>query len=679
MQYTIDYKNYTIKDIKDILSYTDSIIKTKRGRMDIKKILYYNIPAAFDIETSSWYDGDIKKACMYIWQFGINGHVITGRTWKEFKTLINKLIKYFDLSENKRLIVYVQNLSYEFQFIRKLFKFSEVFEIEERKVIKALYKGIEFRCSYALSGKKLSLMGKELAKYKVDKKVGDLDYDLIRHSKTILTEKELGYCINDVLVVMSYIQEKIEIDNGIQNIPLTATGYIRNLCKRNCYKTGDSRSSYHKFIKRLTLTEDLYDMCKNAFMGGYVHCNPIYSDVKLENIAGFDYTSSYPAQMVAKKRFPMSSPVYRENVTKEQLDLFTNKYCCLFEINIKNIKLKDDQYIAPLSISKCTGKVIDEDNGRIVEGKNITTTITELDWDTMKKFYNIYDYEVIKMYTFERGYLPQELIEVIIKLYEEKTKYKGVADKYVEYLFAKSQLNATFGMMVTDVFKQYDSIEKYNNSYGRFLYYPWGIWTTALARHALFTGIYECGEDFVYCDTDSIKMLNYEKHLNYINSYNDNIKNEIKIALLYHGIDTQKAVQRDITGEERPLGIWCFEGVCDEFKAIRAKAYIAKKNEEYELTLSGVAKDAGIKYLKSIGNPIDEFNCKMKFPAGHTGKLTHTYIDEAISGVVVDHNGVEGEYEELSYIHMEPCGYDMNVENSYIEAVKGIISIALSK
>ena len=32
---------------------------------------YYNIPCAFDIETSSFYEGDEKRAIMYIWQFAI--------------------------------------------------------------------------------------------------------------------------------------------------------------------------------------------------------------------------------------------------------------------------------------------------------------------------------------------------------------------------------------------------------------------------------------------------------------------------------------------------------------------------------------------------------------------------------------------------------------------------------
>ena len=69
----------------------------------------------------------------------------------------------------------------------------------------------EFRCSYLLSGYGLDLIGKNLLKYKVRKLSGEeFDYSLVRNEKTILSPLEMQYCINDVLVVMAYIQEKIE-------------------------------------------------------------------------------------------------------------------------------------------------------------------------------------------------------------------------------------------------------------------------------------------------------------------------------------------------------------------------------------------------------------------------------------------------------------------------------------
>ena len=59
---------------------------------------YYNIPCAFDIEVSSFYYNGEKRACMYIWQFGILNWVTYGRTWEEYKNAYNKAEPqiYFD-------------------------------------------------------------------------------------------------------------------------------------------------------------------------------------------------------------------------------------------------------------------------------------------------------------------------------------------------------------------------------------------------------------------------------------------------------------------------------------------------------------------------------------------------------------------------------------------------------
>ena len=152
-----EYENF----IDDVLSESEiPFIKNN------KKIEYANVPSAFDIESTSFYYGDKKCATMYVWQFGINGIITFGRTWDEFITLMDNLTTRLELSVKRRLIVYVHFLSFEFQFFRKWFEWESVFSIEERKPLYALTKtGIEFRCSYLLSGYGLDELGKQLKKY----------------------------------------------------------------------------------------------------------------------------------------------------------------------------------------------------------------------------------------------------------------------------------------------------------------------------------------------------------------------------------------------------------------------------------------------------------------------------------------------------------------------------------
>ena len=201
-----------------------------------KKTQYYNVPISFDIETSSFCLGGNKVAIMYEWTFSYNGEVWYGRYWQEFLDLIKILSYVLDLSLERRIIIFVHNLSYEFQFIRKRFMWDKIFALQEREILYGCtIDGVEFRCSYLLSGYSLANLAKNLHRFKIKKLVGDLDYSLIRTPLTPLTEQELQYCINDVQIVVAYITELIIRDRGITNLQLTKTGYVRKFCRDSCY------------------------------------------------------------------------------------------------------------------------------------------------------------------------------------------------------------------------------------------------------------------------------------------------------------------------------------------------------------------------------------------------------------------------------------------------------------
>ena len=91
----------------DFDEFIDGICRDTRRK---RKIEYYNIPCSFDIETSSFYDQGEKAACMYIWMFDIDDHIIIGRTWDEFILLLTKLQFKLSLHPEFRILVcYIQN------------------------------------------------------------------------------------------------------------------------------------------------------------------------------------------------------------------------------------------------------------------------------------------------------------------------------------------------------------------------------------------------------------------------------------------------------------------------------------------------------------------------------------------------------------------------------------------
>lgn len=86
---------------KDFLLSISSLVDGNNIVVDNKKRGYYNIPAGFDIETSSFYQDGEKRSIMYIWQFGIWNFVTAGRTWSEFLGLLDCVKKNHAIGERK--------------------------------------------------------------------------------------------------------------------------------------------------------------------------------------------------------------------------------------------------------------------------------------------------------------------------------------------------------------------------------------------------------------------------------------------------------------------------------------------------------------------------------------------------------------------------------------------------
>lgn len=263
---------------------------------------------SFDIETTSYlvlngvaisaeeYENLTKKeqeacekcSCMYIWMFSINDIVYYGRTWEEFVTFIGRLNEH--VPELK--IVFIHNLAFEFQYLKSYFRFKEVMARKSHKVMKAKMEdyNIELRCTLMMTNVRLAKLP-SLFNLPVEKMVGDLDYNKIRHPKTKLDDKELGYCENDCLVIYYYIKYEIDTYENVKNIPLTSTGHVRRELKnliRKDYK--------YKRLTRKAINTDphIYNMLCEAFGGGYTHANYTYAGDIIEGVDSWDFTSSYP-------------------------------------------------------------------------------------------------------------------------------------------------------------------------------------------------------------------------------------------------------------------------------------------------------------------------------------------------------------------------------------------------
>ena len=671
-------------------------IAVKR-RYDKSSIGYLDMPCAFDTETTSFIDDSGEEsATMYAWAIGINGSVMIGRTWEELTTVFNSLVNRFRLSDEKRMVFYVHNLGFDFQFMRKWFTWSDVFAIKPLTPIYAVTdNGLEFRDSYILSALSLAKTGENLQKYKVKKMVGDLDYKKYRHCKTPLTDAEIGYIANDVRVVMAYIQECIEDDGSIAKIPLTNTGRVRRYCRNACFNGGRyKKADYMKLINKLTLSPADYLQLRNAFQGGFTHANPFMVGKELENIASYDLTSAYPTTMIAEK-FPMSAPIPVHDLDAQKFEESIKYYCCLFDCRFKNLrpKLFFENY---LSKSKCRNGVnVVTTNGRVITAESLETTLTEQDYFIMDAFYTWDKMEVWNMKRFYKWYLPKDFVKAILDLYKAKTELKGIDGMEAEYLKSKGMLNSTYGMAVTSILRDeisYQSnnwkidhaninavMDKYNTDKNRFLYFPWGVWVTAYNRRNIFMAIKSCGNDYVYSDTDSVKILNAKKHEAFFVGYNDWIIARLKKALDYYGFEHDLIMPKTKDEKVKPLGVFDFEGIYTRFKTLGAKRYMVEKDGEINITVSGLNKKVAVPYiLNHSENPFEFFSDEMVIPKGYTGKNIHKYLDYEQRGKIIDYLGNENEYYEKSSVYMTESEYHLSMSENMVDEFVNFVSNLLS-
>ena len=592
-------------------------VKNRRGNPGGKKRHYIAITTAFDIETTLL--DDIEQSVMYIWQwqFGID-YTVIGRTWDEFLDLQRRIIR--SLPDGFWLVVYVHNLSYEFQFLKGIYQFKpeEVFAVASRKPVKCDMWGVfEFRCSYKLTNMSLKQFTTRMRVEHTKLSGDDFNYSIKRYPWTELSDEELEYCVNDVLGLVEAIEALMARDGDtLQTIPLTSTGYVRRNAKR-AMRNGVQ----HNFVYSILPDYDTYTALREAFRGGNTHASRFVSGDLVENVHSADRSSSYPAVM-CNCEFPMSvfTPIMEKDLNKDYIArcIKIRHKALLLRIGIENLALRDPYWACPyLSVDKCRHirKAVDtEDNGRILEAEYLETTVTDID---LKIIMEEYSGKIIFLQGWYASYkkLPQSLIDEVIKYYRNKTELKGVKGQEIFYDKAKALLNSLYGMMAQDPVKHQQIFQQVGDwtiddvpdaellgksNEKAFLAYQWGVWVTAHARDALERGIRLVhsteGCHFVYCDTDSVK---------YTGDVDWTVYNNERIA----ECDVSGSFATDPKGITHYMGVYETEdnpetGVAYRyFKTLGAKkyAYVETEGGPTHCTIAGVNKSKGGSELDKHG------------------------------------------------------------------------------
>lgn len=585
-------------------------LKRKKGNQSSRQKYYYkDIITAFDIETT--YIQEVDESVMYIWQWQFGSDVtVIGRTWWDFKRLVRALKQ--QMAADERLVVFVHNLSFEFQYLSGVLDFTPeaVFAMDKRKVLKATYDNfLEFRCSYLQTNMSLRAFCEKMGvkNYKLK-----MNYNKRRYWYTDLNDKEIAYCLNDVRGLVEAIQKEMERDNdNLYSIPLTSTGYARRDAKKAMKKVS------RNYIQNQVPNWTLYCMLREAFRGGNTHASRYYSTRLVKDVKSADRSSSYP-DVICNEKFPVSKFMIKEDMSVDQINelVFKKKKAVLIRCMLRNVTLKDDLYPVPyLAVSKCSGIVNGVfDNGRILSADVIgCTTFTDIDYRILLEQYN---FEMVPMtVAYARyGKLPPEYIKTVISYYQNKTDLKDkpsdeehTAEFYLLlYNKYKNLLNSLYGLMAQDPvkinIKYIDEVELFKedteedpqeilSEHNRkaFLLYQWGVWVCAWGRYHLEQGIKACGNGFVYCDTDSCKYVGdvdwepYNKERRLLSEKNGTFAT-------------------DPNGVKHYMGQFEYEGSYTEFKTMGAKKYAYRDEKgKLHITIAGVNKKIGAIELERKG------------------------------------------------------------------------------
>ena len=607
-----------------------------------EKIRYLGIVTAFDIETSKaktvtwgW------QAWLYHWQWQF-GEVCTlvGRSWESFLYIVGKLNFYLN-KVNTRMLVFVHELAYEFQYLAGVWPFepADLFATGQYAPLWAMMGKLEFRCSRRLANCNLADWSTKIFRVDHPKLVNAMDHEQVHYPWTKLTDEELKYCINDVVAVVECVTELMKKSRtNLYSLPLTAIGFVRKRCKDATWLW--SRNGVQDMQNPLYV----YDRLREANRGGDCYLSDDRREQLLGDVESWDRSSSYP-DVIAHCKFPMTK-FKEEPPTMERFKyLVEHGKAVLMKVAFYKLRRKQDaralRYIPYL---KCCEKGFKKpvkpklEDGRIEAAEYCEIAITDLDMELIMNYYEWEGIDIEWLMSARYGYLPQPLVDEVVSMYCEKTRLKGDEERKEDYNYTKVLLNSIYGMMsqrmiytpvtfedgewkLLETDREADYAEAVERA---FLNYAWSVWVTAWGRYRLHEGIQAVmsisPDAFVYADTDSVKVRMIHPDFDKIN------KERIKDA------EQSRACGMGADGVIHYMGAFEKDGVYKYFRALNVKRYcVVEDHNRLVIHVAGVPQEKGAEVLLKHGG-ILAFDYSFNFTGvGQTRTIMNDLADITIT------------------------------------------------
>ena len=608
------------------------------------KAEYINLTCALDIETTS----TEADGFLYTIQANFGGMNVLVRYVEDWLRIVDMLVENFELTPERRLVIYVHNLGYEHmyltQIMRERYGLADILLTKSRKPLYIRYNnGIELRDSLKLFQKSLAGATKGLPHAKL---VGNLDYDMYRTPDTPLSPDEWNYCINDVQGLYEAI-ERLKWEHGYNSatIPLTNTAMVIEEINKYCRKDGKCMQA----MKDLKLDKRQTRLAYKCMAGGDTHGTRWRAGRVYHDCNSYDLKSAHPSQQILKK-FPSGKPITLPGgTTLAELDALTEAgYGWIAQLFIYDFAIRPECPNPTISVSKC--EQIKEsrgtDNGRLLGALGALVYMDSNDFQRFREGYDFDESDVVAVeaVAFYLKYLPDGYREAIL----DKFKIKESAADGLERGFAKICVNTVYGASaqktVRDEYslpdadglldanhlswecnleqlEEKDVAKKQTNKFP----FLWGLWTASLTRLALWRLQKKVGwEKLIYWDTDSVKFEG-EKVPEVDAVYNATVRDLCRERGAVVQNKKGKTVYIGSAEDEHPTVDYGYS----EFIFLHAKCYAAKAWDgtayQIETTIAGVGKKEGIIAMRG-----DISNLKDGLYIKHAGGFKLMYRDELI-------------------------------------------------
>lgn len=407
-------------------------------------------------------------------------------------------------------------------------------------------KGNKKKLTILDSAKKIPLSVKKMAgAYGCHLEKGDIDYDSFRSEHHILTDEEYKYLFNDCYIVAHALKE--HFNNGLDKMTISsdAMGLFKQSLHENKEK---SLKLFDSLFPALDHNTDTF--IRDSYRGGYTY---VMDHKRNKSFPGctYDVNSLYSSIML-KSLLPYGKPITDEKYKSFSSDEKKLYPLYIKEITIEQFELKENK--VPIIQIKQTGF-----NAREYQKNNIDKsgdgyikvrlTVTNIDWALIKEFYHLVGVKVIKKMWFKgKNNIFKKYIEYWQNIKENSTGGKRE--------IAKLMLNTLYGKFASKIERlnkepalKNDGCISYHNEYkgdaGKMFYTAMASFITSYSRELTIKAIIDNIDRFIYCDTDSIHLEDFET----------------PILDIHHS----------------KFGAWKLECYFSESKFIRAKSYMEKQ------------------------------------------------------------------------------------------------------